>query len=97
MKTVCCDYEVKDGDRHPVFFNPGNNTVQCHNCGEIYGPMNEVGKHLVGAAKWGMTQAANVVSKEYTSGSMDWLVRKICKVRDEDIEGRSASGGSVCM
>lgn len=37
MKTICCQYEYGKLP-HPVYFNPYNNVVQCHNCGEVYVP-----------------------------------------------------------
>ena len=43
MKTnlPCCGYEVKEGEVGPVFWNPWNEAVQCHNCGAVYGPEPE--------------------------------------------------------
>ena len=39
MKTACCGYEVKAGDKGPVHANPFNGVVQCHNCGQEYSAM----------------------------------------------------------
>lgn len=38
MRTVCCNYAARI-DNYPVYYNPGNNVVQCHNCGHIYIPV----------------------------------------------------------
>ena len=35
-KLPCCGYEVETGMFGPVFWNPYNGWVQCHNCGTIY-------------------------------------------------------------
>ncbi len=32
----CCDYEVQEGAIGPVYWNPYNKVVQCHNCGQVY-------------------------------------------------------------
>lgn len=42
MKTQCCDYEPSSGIPYPVFWNPFNGVVQCHNCGTVYVPQKEV-------------------------------------------------------
>lgn len=36
-RVECCGYELVDKD-HPVYWNPFNKVVQCHNCGTVYGP-----------------------------------------------------------
>lgn len=50
MKTLCCDYTYK-GLPHPVQFNPYNNVVQCHNCGQIYVPQINVAEEEEAIAK----------------------------------------------
>ena len=37
----CCRY-VADPENYPVYYNPYNNVVQCHNCGEQYVPASKV-------------------------------------------------------
>ncbi len=36
--TQCCGYKVDFDSPYPVFYNPFNRSVQCHNCGSIYRP-----------------------------------------------------------
>ena len=36
MKTECCNYEGPANKPYPVFWNPHNKVVQCHNCGAVY-------------------------------------------------------------
>lgn len=37
-KTPCCDYKWmrKPGEVGPIFWNPFNLVVQCHNCGAVF-------------------------------------------------------------
>jgi hypothetical protein len=37
-KTPCCGYKAKADIPYPVFWNPFNKAVQCHNCGHVYCP-----------------------------------------------------------
>ena len=34
--TPCCNYEAELSNAYPVFWNPFNSVVQCHNCGHQY-------------------------------------------------------------
>jgi hypothetical protein len=34
----CCQYVLTDTQKYPVFWNPFNKVVQCHNCGHIWTP-----------------------------------------------------------
>lgn len=36
--TLCCGYKVPPHLPHPVYWNPGNAVVQCHNCGQVWEP-----------------------------------------------------------
>ena len=36
--TRCCGYAAFKDSPYPVMWNPGNQVVQCHNCGCVYGP-----------------------------------------------------------
>jgi hypothetical protein len=35
-KTQCCGYEAPKSQPYPVYWNPHNKVVQCHNCGTIF-------------------------------------------------------------
>jgi hypothetical protein len=37
MRTPCCGNEWETGN-HPVYWNPWNKVVQCHNCGQVWQP-----------------------------------------------------------
>lgn len=36
--TPCCNYVADPSQGYPVFWNPFNGVVQCHNCGHTYSP-----------------------------------------------------------
>ena len=36
-QTPCCSYEFKwPKENGPIYWNPYNNAVQCHNCGQAF-------------------------------------------------------------
>jgi hypothetical protein len=37
LHTPCCNYKA-DPANYPVYYNPFNKVVQCHNCGQQYSP-----------------------------------------------------------
>jgi len=41
VKTECCDYAPSPLVPFPVYWNPFNKVVQCHNCGTIWRPIRE--------------------------------------------------------
>lgn len=39
-KTECCGYTCPTSSAYPIYWNPDNLVVQCHNCGCIYDARN---------------------------------------------------------
>lgn len=37
-KTECCGYVARSTSPYPVYWNPFNGVVQCHNCGHVFKP-----------------------------------------------------------
>ena len=35
-RTPCCNYAFWPPDLGPIYWNPGNDAVQCHNCGHAF-------------------------------------------------------------
>lgn len=44
--TACCGYTPVSDTEWPVFWNPLNAVVQCHNCGQVYEPSRKGEKSL---------------------------------------------------
>jgi hypothetical protein len=38
MATSCCGYIPQLSETYPVYWNPYNRVVQCHNCGTVWKP-----------------------------------------------------------
>ena len=38
MATSCCGYIPELSETYPVYWNPYNRVVQCHNCGTVWKP-----------------------------------------------------------
>jgi hypothetical protein len=39
LPTPCCKYRAELSNAYPIFWNPFNKVVQCHNCGHQYEPV----------------------------------------------------------
>jgi hypothetical protein len=39
LPTPCCKYRAELSNAYPIFWNPFNKVVQCHNCGHQYAPV----------------------------------------------------------
>lgn len=39
LPTPCCKYRAELSDAYPIFWDPFNKVVQCHNCGHQYVPV----------------------------------------------------------
>jgi hypothetical protein len=68
LKTICCKYEYV-GLPHPVQFNPYNNTVMCHNCGEMYVPQLDRSKEEEEIAKRVNTECRKVIVLKWATPS----------------------------
>ena len=65
MKTICCQYDYGKLP-HPVQFNPYNNVVQCHNCGEVYVPQLDRCKEEEAIAHSVMNECRKVIMLKWT-------------------------------
>jgi hypothetical protein len=65
MKTLCCAYEYGKLP-HPVYFNPYNQVVQCHNCGEVYVPQLDVSTEEEAIAKRVNTECRKMIYLKWT-------------------------------
>ena len=63
LSVPCCGYVFQKND-YPVFWNPYNEVVQCHNCGEVYVPMTELVKAQESLARSGVQLAGQVQRAE---------------------------------
>jgi hypothetical protein len=43
-KMPCCGYLTKQGQPTPIYWNPYNKVVQCHNCGQQFAPLTFIEK-----------------------------------------------------
>lgn len=50
--TPCCNYGFATGDTGPIFWDPSDNAVRCHNCGETFGGNKELQDAAYSVIAW---------------------------------------------
>ena len=69
-ETPCCGYKFETPpDAGPIYWNPYNNVVQCHNCGQAF--------YMLGAPGPDVLDGARAVVRQYHNPTTvigdDWL------------------------